>query len=307
MDPKRPADPQEPATAESPRPAASADEEQGFDARQTLVDGPPKMERAEDPEEKETELWAPAASLFVGPRQQVEPEEADTEFDPGRSGEYRRHSAKEGSKRTQAERSHAAKPPRAVPSDAPQPAAAPQRIVDTDPEILPDTNPLRPAPDTAPELPLPRKASLISGELEIKQLLPSIREPSQPTPADPVRLFDSVEVSGEVGVAARKLAEEERQRGLNDPSLTMVVDAPRDTPRLAYECRICGRKVTTPKPTRLRHSPHGDRGFRCEKCSNVFCGTHVVRVSGLLETLFRRGRFRCVLCMPAALPKASKE
>jgi len=110
-------------------------------------------------------------------------------------------------------------------------------------------------------------------------------------------LSDTVEVSGEEGEAARRLAEEEQVRRRFDPSATLVVDTS-SMPKLSHECRMCGRKVSRPEPRRLRGPLQSDKGFRCEKCNNVFCAAHVVRVSGLLESLFGTGRFRCQLCLP---------
>ena len=114
------------------------------------------------------------------------------------------------------------------------------------------------------------------------------------------QLAETVEVSGEEGAAARQLAEEERERRRFDPSATMVVDRPRNLPKLSHECRMCGRRVSRPVPRKLRGSMHGEGGFRCEKCNNVFCAAHVVRVSGLWESLFSGARFRCQLCLPEA-------
>ena len=114
-----------------------------------------------------------------------------------------------------------------------------------------------------------------------------------------VDLTDSVEVSGEEGEAARKLAEIEMRRRRYDPSATLVVEAPR-MPKLSHECRMCGRKVSRPEPRRLRGSAHSEIGFRCEKCNNVFCAAHVVRVSGLWQSLVSGARFRCQLCVPGA-------
>lgn len=111
-------------------------------------------------------------------------------------------------------------------------------------------------------------------------------------------LSDTVEVCGEEGEAARRLAEEERrQRAHYDPSATQVVEAP-SLPKLVRECRMCGRKITKPSAWRLRGPIHGEKGFRCEKCSNIFCAGHVVRVSGLWESLLKGARFRCQLCLP---------
>ena len=110
-------------------------------------------------------------------------------------------------------------------------------------------------------------------------------------------LSDTVEVIGEEAEAALILAERER-RGQDPVNATQVVGRPKDLPRLSHECRMCGKKVTRPAPRRLRGPVVSETGFRCEKCNNVFCAAHVVRVSSLWESLFRGGRFRCQLCMP---------
>jgi hypothetical protein len=107
-------------------------------------------------------------------------------------------------------------------------------------------------------------------------------------------LSDTVEVSGEEGEAARQIALEQRRL---DIDATQVVDKTL-LPKLNRECRMCGKKVESPHQVRFRGPAESDRGFRCEKCNNVFCAAHVVRVSGLIETLFSNGRFRCQLCVP---------
>jgi len=66
--------------------------------------------------------------------------------------------------------------------------------------------------------------------------------------------------------------------------------------QLTCTCRICSRSVLTPRQRRLRGAINSENGFRCDVCHNVFCAAHVVRVSGLVESLLRMGRFRCVLC-----------
>jgi hypothetical protein len=107
-------------------------------------------------------------------------------------------------------------------------------------------------------------------------------------------LSDTVEVSGEEGEAARRIALEQRRLGVD---ATQVLDKPL-LPQLNRECRMCGKKVESPRPIRFRGPAISDRGFRCEKCNNVFCAAHVVRVSGLIESFFSTGRFRCQLCVP---------
>ena len=108
-------------------------------------------------------------------------------------------------------------------------------------------------------------------------------------------ISDTVEVSGEEGAAARRIALEQRQQGLEDA--TQVLDKPL-LPQLNRECRMCGKKTETPRPVRFRGPAESDRGFRCERCNNIFCAAHVVRVSGLIESIFSSGRFRCQLCVP---------
>jgi hypothetical protein len=65
--------------------------------------------------------------------------------------------------------------------------------------------------------------------------------------------------------------------------------------RADCDCRTCNRKVTWPRKRRFRGFPGGRQGFRCDTCGNVYCGTHVVRVSSFFESLLH-GRFRCQLC-----------
>jgi hypothetical protein len=115
-------------------------------------------------------------------------------------------------------------------------------------------------------------------------------------------LRDRVEVYGEEAEAARQLDQERCTREDSDPEATLQVQRPAKLPRLNRECRICGRKIEAPRPRRFRGPPHGTGGFLCEKCGNVFCAGHVVRVSGLLATLLSGGRFCCVLCMEEATP-----
>lgn len=121
--------------------------------------------------------------------------------------------------------------------------------------------------------------------------------------AEDALLSDTVEVTGEEGEAAVRLAREEREARRHDPNATIVVDRPRNLPKLSHECRMCGRRVSRPAPRRLRGPAHGEHGFRCEQCKNVFCAAHVVRVSGLWESLVSGGRFRCQLCLPQATDK----
>lgn len=101
-----------------------------------------------------------------------------------------------------------------------------------------------------------------------------------------------VQLSGAEAEAARELAE--REAAQHDPDPTRVVKA--NMTRLSCECRMCGRKVGTPRTRRFRGSLRSEVGFRCDICSNVFCATHVVRISGLFESLLKQGRFRCQLC-----------
>jgi hypothetical protein len=112
-------------------------------------------------------------------------------------------------------------------------------------------------------------------------------------------LSATVEVTGEEGRAARQLAA--REQTLEDPTLTLVVDKDK-VPRLNRRCRMCDRRVTRPKRRRLRGSPQSDDGFRCEKCNNIFCAAHVVRVSNIFASVISGARFRCQLCLPRARP-----
>lgn len=65
---------------------------------------------------------------------------------------------------------------------------------------------------------------------------------------------------------------------------------------LSCNCRICGRKVGWPRARRFRGGRNSSHGFRCDTCGNVFCSTHVLRVSAFWESLLHHGRFRCLLC-----------
>ena len=113
-------------------------------------------------------------------------------------------------------------------------------------------------------------------------------------------LENKVEVSGEEGEAARRLAYEAAMRARDDAESTVIVETPRYVKPVPHECRICGHKITKPRSRRLRGPVHSVNGFRCEECYNVFCAAHVERVSGLWESIFRGARFRCVLCMEDA-------
>jgi len=62
------------------------------------------------------------------------------------------------------------------------------------------------------------------------------------------------------------------------------------------DCRMCGRKVTWPRKRRFRGPVWSRRGFRCDRCGNVYCAHHVVRVSSWPESLIHHGRFRCQMC-----------
>lgn len=106
------------------------------------------------------------------------------------------------------------------------------------------------------------------------------------------RLSETVEVSGEEGEAAARLAGESAA----DPGGTQVVSS--RAPALTHQCRICGRRITAPRSVRFRGPADSERGLRCESCQNAICATHAVRVSGFWESLFKGGRFRCALCMP---------
>ena len=68
--------------------------------------------------------------------------------------------------------------------------------------------------------------------------------------------------------------------------------------KLKAECRICGKKIQAPRPRWFRGSVRGADGFSCEKCGNVFCAGHVIRISGLWHSIRNGALFKCVLCMP---------
>jgi hypothetical protein len=113
----------------------------------------------------------------------------------------------------------------------------------------------------------------------------------------PLHLADTVEVSGPEAAAAAALARSSPEWAV-DSNQTMVVKLS-EKECLDHECRVCGRKVTAPRRVRFRGPAGGTRGLRCEACSNVVCAAHATRVSGVLETVLRGGRFRCVLCVPS--------
>lgn len=156
---------------------------------------------------------------------------------------------------------------------------------EVDTEIMPEESAIDEVMDTWEVSPAAAAIAIAEAEAEAAMLL-----------------SDTVEVSGAEGKAARELAAVEQEARRYDPSATMVVDRPKDLPKLSHECRMCGRKITRPLPRRLRGAMSGEHGFRCEKCKNVFCAAHVVRVSSLWESLFRIGRFRCQLCLPKNRP-----
>ncbi len=123
----------------------------------------------------------------------------------------------------------------------------------------------------------------------------------QEAQAEASRLLNvSVEIAGEEGEAARRLAAEARLKALEDTESTIIVETPGYVKPVPHECRICGSKVTKPRRRRLRGPVHSVNGFRCEECYNVFCAVHVERVSGLWESLTKGARFRCLLCMDEA-------
>lgn|GEM_PF-3748511 len=103
----------------------------------------------------------------------------------------------------------------------------------------------------------------------------------------------SVEVSGVVGDATRRLASEI----LEDAEATL--DVPRPKPkRPQHHCRMCDRVVGVPVPRRHRGPIDSHQGFRCERCRNVFCAGHIVRVTPIVQSLWRPAKFRCQLCVP---------
>jgi hypothetical protein len=213
-------------------------------------------------EDKETELWAPVARKLFG------------DGVPAKQ-------TPEASVSTKAE-------PDTAPDLDPQPredlsAPTEEQSTETvsDPEAAIDTLEVS-----------PREAALAYADAMAEEEAERAREAAR-------LLSDTVEVIGEEGRAARQLARLERESRETDPARTMVVDRPK-LPKLSHECRMCGRRVTRPTPRRLRGSPLNEHGFRCEKCNNVFCAAHVVRVSGFFESVFKKGRFRCQLCLPQA-------
>ena len=116
-------------------------------------------------------------------------------------------------------------------------------------------------------------------------------------------MSESVEVTGEEGQAARILREEMARRAEDDTESTVIVETPNYVRPVPHECRICGHKIAKPRKRRFRGPINSVNGFHCEECHNVFCATHVERVSGLLESVFRGARFRCLLCVEEARPR----
>jgi hypothetical protein len=178
----------------------------------------------------------------------------------------------------------------------PPPAAAQQDATPGAPARAPSGPRARAAAE-----PEERDTDVISGEFLARLSRGVAAEP--PRGAGGARpLSDSVEVSGEEGEAALRLAAAERRRRSDDCSATQVVDHIPEVHPLDRECRLCGRRIAAPRLQRLRGAPQSERGFRCETCGNDFCAAHVKRVSGLFRSLLWGARFRCLLCMPEAAP-----
>ena len=312
-----------------------AKRDSSFDGTKTVLDESEPEPGSADPEDKPTELWAHAApNLFasgVRPRpegareraarmrgaagtpdtlvERVPPERLEADeleedhpiaaADAARAG---RHDTEPG---------HASASDGEITSPVPRVDPSELEDAELDPEHAAAEPPSDPMVDTDPEggaelEPEERDTETASGEFsshDALEMAGHLDEEHAEREAEAARLLsDSVEVSGEEGEAARQLAEEARLHGRElDPSLTMVVEAQR-LPRLSHECRVCGRRIASPAPSRFRGPLQSERGFRCDACSNVVCAAHVVRVSGLLETLLKGGRFRCVLCSPDAHP-----
>lgn len=300
-----------------------------FDGSRTVLDEQ-EPGRGEDAEDKPTELWARAApNLFasgVRPRPESARERAARLRGAAGTPDTLVERAPEGPALEADERDeedehpieaaearagrHDTEPGYASATDSAE--TMPVRRVTTE-ELeegpSPTAGPADPMLDTDPEgevEPEERDTEMVSGEFsshEALELAGHLDEEHAAREAEAARLLsDSVEVSGEEGEAARRLAEERMRGRAIDPSLTMVVGAPKHLPRLSHECRVCGRRIASPLPARFRGPTQSERGFRCDACSNVVCAAHAVRVSGFFETLFRGGRFRCVLCSPDAHP-----
>jgi hypothetical protein len=271
----------------------------------------------QDPEDKQTELWARAApELFeTTPFRRRSPAELDLGDEPQGATPT---PAQENKPDTVVERVDQILDEQLDDPDDEQLLAPRQERPSSETDTLPGFASAREDPDPCAspsgaiddDEPEERDTQMVSGEFDGDAALghelsdSGVREAE----AEARRLLsDSVELAGEVGEAARRLAEEERARArAADSSLTMVVEARRGTPRLSHECRVCGRRITAPAAARFRGPPHGDRGFRCDACSNAVCAAHVERVSGLIETVLLGGRFRCVLCSPDAHPPARR-
>lgn len=102
-----------------------------------------------------------------------------------------------------------------------------------------------------------------------------------------------VEVSGEVGVATQELAWQIQA----DAEATLDVPRPK-VPAPKPHCRMCGRVVGIPSPRRIRGPIDSGQGFRCERCQNIFCAGHIVRVTPIVRSLIGPARFCCQLCLP---------
>ena len=106
----------------------------------------------------------------------------------------------------------------------------------------------------------------------------------------------TVKVSGPEARASRVVSPATIPAPAVDPGATMLVEGGLERARASHECRICGRKVNELEPRRWRGSTSSRASFRCDRCENISCAAHAVRASGVIETLLRGGRFRCVLC-----------
>lgn len=126
--------------------------------------------------------------------------------------------------------------------------------------------------------PKPGKASPPAGDVAAKK---SER-------ADPGK--DEASPEGEEAPSERRVAE--RRPGEKKQKRSRRASAE----DLSCNCRICGRQVAWPRARRFRGGRTSTHGFRCDTCGNVFCSTHVLRVSAFWESLLHHGRFRCLLC-----------
>lgn len=233
--------------------------------------GQPEVASSDDAEEQPTEVWAPVArSLFkkeLKARGGHEPEE-DSTFP------------------------EALLASQSISGEVNAGASGRPEEQDTDPSGPPDLEPA----DTGATLDM-SPAEQAAAFYRHQRTDPAHARAHSNAEAEARRLLkrNSVEVYGEEAEAAHELEQQEAER--DDTESTVVVEPPGYSKAVPHECRICGHKISRPRARWLRGPVHSVDGFKCEKCRNVFCAAHVARVSGLLESVLRGARFRCLLCV----------